>query len=313
MANLPIPSRYLVDIDYNLIIQQSQKNQIIQNNTTTLLQMERVAIEEASSYIRQRYDVGEEFTNTSVWNPLSTYLPGDRVYVNYPLWVSGSTYTQYTCVIYNGIGYIANDNITSTSPQLTPATDTHDWTPFGYQYSIYNAVYPYPEFNVDNFYLLGDKVYWNGYIYTCTSATVAFNSESIQQYFIYSNLPELNTFPDSINNNLGQFWGDKTPYIISAYSSSPGTILTDSEYWNIGDNRSQQMVMYLCDIAVYHLHRNIAPDNIPKLRFDAYKSAIEWLMKVARGHVTVDIPQLQGKEAHTIRGYGGNIKQNNRY
>jgi hypothetical protein len=311
MPNLPTPIRYLTQLDYNLIIQAAQVAQVIQRNQNTLLQMERVAIEEASGYISQRYDVGAEFTNTAPWDPAKEYNPGDRVTIDYDNWIAGASYNQYDCIIYNGIGYIAATSVPFASPELTPDIDS-SWVALGYQYSFYNAVYPAPEFNVNKNYAIGDLVYWKGYIYTCTSATVPFNTSNIQQYFVYSNVPNLNTFPDGANNAQGQYWGNKTAYIVHAYETSPGTIVTDDLYWQVGDNRCHQMVMYLCDIAIYHLHRTIAPNNIPELRKEEYKAACKWLEEVAKGYVMINFPQLQPTQG-TIRAYGGNIKQNNRY
>lgn len=314
MSTLPTPNRYLTDSDYNLIIQQSQKSQIIQNNTTTLLQMERVAIEEFSSFIRQRYDTDIEFSRNVVnWSPLLDYNPGDVVTILYPSWSHGVNYPIYTCVTYNSISYIAKDNINWSSPELTPAQDTTNWAPLGWSNSFYNAAFPYPEFSYNGTYEVGDKVYWNGYIWTATSETIKWTSSNLQQYYIYSNVPQSNIAPDDIKNNAsGQYWNNKTFYIVPAYASSPGAILTDGTYWAVGDSRCQQAVMYLIDMTVYHLHRTIAPNNIPELRVKAYKDAIEWLKEVARGYVAINFPQLSPKTG-TIRSFGGNIKFFNRY
>lgn len=312
MATLPIPTRYLIDQDYSTIIQSSQKSQIIQNNQNTLLQMERIAQEEATSYINQRYDTAAEFTNTINWNPATAYLPGDLVTINYAEWISGISYPQYSCISYNGISYLAAIAIPFSSPEITPDQNSH-WIPLGYQYTFYNGVYPYPEFNVNKGYNIGDMVYWMGYIYTCTFATIAYNTSNIQQYYTYSNVPPLNIFPnDTVNNANGQFWDNPTPYQINPYETSPGTIVTDPIYWNVGDNRCQQMVMALCDIAVYHLHRTIAPGNIPEIRAKAYKEQLEWLRHVGRGDVSINFPQIQPLQG-TFMAYGGNIKMMNRY
>ena len=308
MATAP---RYLTNFDYLPQIQQVQLNQVSQNNPLRILQMERTAIEEAKSYLVQRFWMDQELTNTFGWDPTASYEPGDRVIIDYPVFSSSTSYPVNTCVIFNGSGYISNTNVIVTSPA---AFNPADWTLIGAQYDFYNVFYPFPEFNVNAYYNVGDKVYWKGYVYTCTKQTVPLDTQSILQYFVYSNVPQLNVFPDDTNNNAEQqYWGSKTAYIINPYIASPsGHLPNNPTYWEIGDNRCQQLVTALVDLVLYYLHRTIAPDNIPTLRKESYRQAIKWLELVANGTVTPNLAVLQPSQGLKYR-WGGNVKRLNGY
>lgn len=72
---------------------------------------------------------------------------------------------------------------------------------------------------------------------------------------------------------------------------------TDEDYWTLIDpqswyqidERNPILVMYACDISLYHLHSRISPHKIPDLRFERYEKAIEWLMNVRKGNINLDL------------------------
>lgn len=86
-----------------------------------------------------------------------------------------------------------------------------------------------------------------------------------------------------------------------------------------GTERNYLLVMYLVDMAIYHLHSNISPENIPELRYVRYKAAIEWLNKVATDKISPDLPETTGgtdKDGNpdsTGFEYGSNEKYSERY
>lgn len=57
-----------------------------------------------------------------------------------------------------------------------------------------------------------------------------------------------------------------------------------------GTERNPLIVMYMIDIALYHLFSNITPRNIPQIRIDRYDAAIRWLDKVAQGRINPNLP-----------------------
>lgn len=72
---------YLTSFDYLKQIQDVNLQQIISGNSYVLSSAQLAAEAEAKSYLRQKYDVAEEFTDTNEWSSSTTYYAGSRVYV----------------------------------------------------------------------------------------------------------------------------------------------------------------------------------------------------------------------------------------
>lgn len=68
----------------------------------------------------------------------------------------------------------------------------------------------------------------------------------------------------------------------------------------------------LADMTVYKLHKRIMPDNIPKLRLDAYDNAINWLEKVAAGYIAPELPLKETEPSGPLR-YGNSSTTQNPY
>jgi hypothetical protein len=68
-----------------------------------------------------------------------------------------------------------------------------------------------------------------------------------------------------------------------------GTNLFDSTYFWI--KRNDLMVMIFCDIAIYHYHARINPNQIPQLRLDRYIDAVDKLKRIRRKELTPAIPR----------------------
>lgn len=80
--------------------------------------------------------------------------------------------------------------------------------------------------------------------------------------------------------------------IYVALVNDPGDTLTDTAKWEPKDPRNKALVMVIVDIALYYLHSNLSPQNIPELRVKRYDDAIEWLSKVQKEMLIVDLPLL---------------------
>ncbi len=67
------------------------------------------------------------------------------------------------------------------------------------------------------------------------------------------------------------------------------------------EDRNQLVVMYMIDIAIYHLHANITPNDVPEVRQIRYDNAMRWLQKVNRSELTPNLPKLvsEGEEGST--------------
>jgi phage gp36-like protein len=172
--------------------------------------------------------------------------------------------------------------------------------------TIYNAIYPHPQFDFQGLYNIGDQVFWKDKTYTCKIQTPVIDHETGLQYRVYENLPYPNVQPDNIVNGV-EYWGVGVPYSVPT-----GTAITNTTYWQQADTRDAQMVMYLIDIALFHVHSRISPRNIPDLRVKRYDAAIDWLKMCATGEITPALPLLQPKQGNRIR-YGGQIKNINTY
>jgi hypothetical protein len=292
---------YLIPSDYLKLIQSDNLNQITGNNPNLVSICELTAVEEAKSYLIQKFDVDFEFQPITVWDSANTYNAGNRVYLDAPLFSTTSTYTLNQSVVYNSGFYIANKNITTPG-----AFNPTQWTFIGPQYSIYYAIYPNPQFIYNGQYMVGDIVFWNDKIYTCQIATASLSQQTELQFRAYQNIPPLNVAPDNLNNGF-IFWGNGTSYNVPA-----NTLINNSQYWLQYDNRSQQMVTVVIDICLYHLHSRISPRNIPDLRVKRYDDAKDWLMKCSKGDITPNLKLLEPNQGLRIR-YGGNIKNINSY
>ena len=289
---------YLTNKDY-WVIQDKQLGQLIQQNPANLVAAQNTAQEELTSYLVQRWDCSFEFRNTNVYNTGKIYLPGDRIILDFPIYSTTVSYNIGNTIISNGTAYVA---ISNTFPG---AFDPTKWLSIGNQYDMFTGNYPYPQFNEKSVYLVGDQVYWNGYVYTATANTTIQSRESMIQYANISDIPLPNVFPDSPQNADATYWGNKTAYSIPVNTSPQNTA-----YWTIGDSRSQQMVMYMTDIAIFHLHRAISPMNIPEMRKTAYKDAIGWLKSCSLGNVTPNLPEKQPQQGLKFR-WGGKTHKNN--
>jgi hypothetical protein len=289
---------FLIASDYKKQIQSDNLNQIVGSGTSILSSAELTAIEEITSYLIQKYDLTNEFQPLAAWDKSLVYKASNRVYLDAPAYVASTDYTVGQYCTNAGNFYQCTTNTTGT---FAPAS----WLLIGAQYQIYFVQYPFQTFDYTNTYVTGDQVFWKDKIYTAAFSTSMLSQNSALQYGSYQQLPLPNLAPDDVN--ALQRWGSGTDYSIAA-----NTAITDTTKWTAGDNRSQQLVTYLVDMALYHVHSRIAPRNIPDLRVKAYDDAIRWLKMAGRGEITANIPLLKPTQGSRIR-YGGNVKNVNSY
>lgn len=318
---------YLRLRDYNVQIQQDNLNQIISSDSSVRTMCENAALEEMKSYLLQKYDCDREFTNTPTFSASSMYYGESRVYLDAAAWNNATTYAVNDLVVASGLVY------RSIQAGLNHAvTDTAFWKLLGDQYAIYYVPTPADYFDVTVEYLVGEFVFYNNRIYKAAKATVgvfpdttttgpqtwgtgvAFTITGVDVNAVAADYTAWNIL-------IAYTTGQKISYsgaIYQAMQSTTGTTPgTDSTYWALvswtaGDNRSQQAVLYLIDMTLYHLHSRIAPRNIPELRMDRYESAVMWLKAAAKGGVNAQIPTLQPRQGQWIRS-GGSAKNINSY
>lgn len=289
---------YLRSRDLDKQIQSDNLNQIISSDSGILLLAELAAQEECVSNLVQKYNTASEFTDTNPWSRTLAYNVGARFELNYPVYLPATSYQINDLIAYSGNCYIC-------TAITTGVFDITKWTLLGALYDIFYAKYPYPQFNIDKPYKIGDIVFWNNSVYTCKINTLPIGHNGAIQYAQYASIPSINVFPDNILQG-SIYWGVGVPYTVAA-----GTLPTNAAYIK-GDNRSQQLVMYMIDITLYHVHSRIAQRNIPTHRSGRYDAAIAWLAMANSGSVTANIQKLQPLQGRAIR-YGGNVKTTNNY
>lgn len=309
---------YLISNDYLVLIQDANLQQIITSTPRIRVEAENAAQAEAISYLRQKYDTTLELKDTTVWDFTAPYSAYDRVYLDASAYVAANTYNTNDLTLYSGNVYqCLNDSVTGT---FNPS----NWLLLGAQYDVYYALPPYSIFDLYNVYNVGDKVFYKGNVYTCLVNTPLLDHETGLQYRLIANLPYQNVFPDDPQAGTN-YWHLEDAYIIPA-----NTDINNESVWSTSDNRDQQLRQKLCEITLFHLHKRIAPRNIPQLRIDAYMgaendraivngeirypvySALGWLQACARGEITPNLPLLQPKQGNRIR-FGGNVKNINSY
>lgn len=292
---------YLINKDYERAIQDVTLYQLINSNTALLALIEAESITEIKSYLIQKYDLTKEFTETSVYNhSLSTYQPKQRVYLNATAYSSSSTYALGDLVLYSGSVYFCKTAIT-----VAEIWNAAKWTIINSQYSIYNAKLPYSEFNYETYYNVGDKVYYEGHVYTAIVSTFDYSHSDQLQYHKTYNIPLQNIFPDDVNYG-SKYWTDEGAYSI------PAGKINDTTYFTSGDNRNQQMVGSLIDMIIWKLHKRINI-QIPESRDNAWKLVMAWLKNASQGNdITVELETYQPKKGNRIR-FGSNVKNINSY
>jgi hypothetical protein len=221
----------------------------------------------------------------------NTYQAGARAYLDAPLYQQAISYTSGQYVVYSGGYYICTG-------ATTGAFDPTKWSLIAPQYTIYSAILPCPEFDINTEYTVGSQVYWKGKTYTALQPSAYYDQQARLQYSQTKYIPPINTFPDTLVNGTNQQWGTGMPYNIPI-----STDIVNTAYWIQSDNRSQELVKVVVDIALYYAHERISPQNVPELRDLNYRMAIDWLKMASRGEVTPALPKLQPNQGGRIR-YG---------
>ena len=101
--------------------------------------------------------------------------------------------------------------------------------------------------------------------------------------------------------------------IYVALVDDPGNTLTDEAKWQAADPRNKAVMMVVIDIALYNLHTNISPQNIPELRVKRYDDAMKWLEKVQKELISPDLPLLDATVPSATVRVGSNTKVTNRW
>lgn len=83
-----------------------------------------------------------------------------------------------------------------------------------------------------------------------------------------------------------------------------------------GDARNRQLLMYACDIALYHMASSLPQRMGMDIREKRYEKALDWLKKVQEGIILPDLPLAlddQGDTAAPTIRYGSEPCVDNSY
>lgn len=267
-------ARLLRDTDYLKSIQTDNLNQIIEANSQIKLDMEQAAQSEMIGYLSQRYIIDQIFTNTTTFSFSATYYGKNLVEYTEATFSATTVYTINQRVVYNGNIYKSIAGSTAHAFLLA------EWTLVCADKLLFYAKLNATEYNATTSYIVGNTVWYNDVVYTCTTACK-------------------NILPTTAG-----FWTAGATYTVTA------TFPDDTTKWIQGDNRNQLIVLYLVDITLYHLHARIQPNNVPdirKIRYDGNgdlekaHSAIRWLRECGNGHINADLPNIDPQQGMSIR------------
>lgn len=293
---------YLISSDLKRFIQTDNLQAIIGGDSSILTAAQQSAQEECITFLSQKYDVSQEFTDSNIWSYTAVYKASNRIYLDALPYDSAAAYALHDLTLQAGKVYINTSAISAPGETFNAS----HWTLLGSQYDIFYAKYPQPLFDVQSVYAKNAPVFWKDYTFIALTATPTPDHDALLQYGNTQNVPFSNYFPDDPVNGSRQ-WTNAVAYLVAA-----GTLPTNINFWIKGDNRSQNIVMYIIDIALYHLHSRIAPRNIPDLRIKRYDDAITHLKGYAKGTTTANLAKLQPPQGKRIR-WGSQIKRNNSF
>jgi hypothetical protein len=305
--------------DYAKSIQVDNLQQTIGADLTILDSIQKAAVEECMSYLKQKYDVSQAFQPITQHDKTKTYKAGQTVYLNAAAYSATSNYALGVMVLQAGSVYVCTTAIIAHE-----AFTAAHWTLIGLQYSIYYAAFPNDVFDYQTIYAVGDQVFWKDKVYTCRIATSILDHEAMLQIG-QSGINQIrNIFPNDATSG-SQYWGSGV-----AYSVAVNTAITDTK-WTLGDNRDQKLLEVCINIVLYKAHLRISPRNVPELRVIQYMGNAEdreirgqrvlyptycslgWLQAAAIGDdITPSLPILQPLQGSRIR-FGGNQKLINSY
>jgi hypothetical protein len=281
-------NRLLRNKDYLRQIQQDNLLQIIESDYSILMETEQAAQSEMKSYLDQRYLTSEVFTNTSTFATSSTYYGKDLIEYTEIAYDNTLTYNLNDRVLFEGKIYISitASSITGISPVYTP----DPWQYITDDLSLYYVTLPFNEWKYYTIYEISDEVWYQNIGYTALSQT------------------------QGVKPLGSSYWTQGSTYSIS------NTYPDDTTKWTKGDNRNQQLLIYLIDITLYHLHSRINPRNVPELRMIRYDGnspqghqsggAIGWLKRVSNGEVNCDISERVPDTGISITWGNGDLNHN---
>ncbi len=70
----------------------------------------------------------------------------------------------------------------------------------------------------------------------------------------------------------------------------------------VGDERNHLVIMYTCDIALYHMSAAMPQKMGSEIRKERYERAVKWLEGVQSGKIVPDLPLLLDDDGELVNG-----------
>lgn len=303
---------FLRNKDYEYIISEADLDVITGSEYSYVRDAELAAQSEIESYLRQRYDTNLIFKDILSYSDATTFFINDLVEWIEPTWLIGTTYAEDDRVSLSGVIYISLQNANVGNA----VTDTDYWTAIGVNEGLYYArqetlaVTPNNSFSYDvNSYSRNHDLItgWNRasvilYLKKFSDNTIRFYTSESNRTNDVSNIgycvyPEL-----GINQSVILDILQGSSKILGGQLEIQGFIPDDTEWsvtatnnWTSGDNRNQQIRLYMIDIVLYHLHSRINPRNIPDFRIARRDDAVKWLGLISNGKIMANLPIHQNE------------------
>lgn len=274
-------ARFLLTSDYSSIIQTTDLNQVTENTVQNLYDSEIKAISRMRTKLVQRYMVDIELGTMTTYSATTHYRTKERT-----LDIANNIYSVKSFDRYvNTTAYIIGNIVTDDE---------------GY---VYTAIAP------STGIVLSNTSYWSAMAnITPTDAPASLGFWSAVTAYVVGNV---------VNDTNGDFYisiqnGTNKVLTNAAYWTKV-TVTINSTYWQLLDTRYPLFVEIAMDLTLYNLHARINPRNIPELRKERNREALDQLDAWASGTDTAEVMQINADDqvGFSIR-YGSSIeKQNN--
>lgn len=205
---------YLRQRDYDRVILAEELNQVIDTDRGIVTLAEYTSRAEVYKWLKQKYYLDWEFTDTNLYSQSNIYTGNNRVELNFTDYDATETYVVGDLVSQVDSNEVIQQYVCKTAVSVAEPFDATKFTNIGVQYDLYYLQLPYTLFQLINgFYKPGDVVFWKGNLYTAIKGTQQIDPENKIQAVFDQDIPYPNIFPDDPQNGVS-FWGNPVPYII---------------------------------------------------------------------------------------------------
>lgn len=153
--------------------------------------------------------------------------------------------------------------------------------------------------------------------YVCIAAGGAAEINDTQK-FVKDNFPIPVPYADNTAYTPGQSISapNRLQYLVIRARPAGGPALDDTAHFFL--KRNDLLVMIYLDMAVYHYHARISPNQVPTIRIERYEQAIEKLKRIRRKELTPALPTVAapdsgGSSGSALASLRSNPKRNNEY